>query len=142
MVLASIHNGVSISANGQNVTLTIDASVPTTVGGGIFFDGGTGNSALIGPARDATWDITGSGAGDLGGPGFVQFSGVTNLQGAADNRDTFHMTATGSIAGLIDGGSGDFGSLIIDSNTPGTSSVYRLRPAFRNHQPPRPHHRL
>ncbi len=126
--VANIRNGVVISGNGQNLNLTIDASVPTNLGGGILFDGGTGTTTLIGPDRDTTWDITGPGAGDLGGAAFVRFTGVANLLGAANNDDSFHMGASGSIAGVIDGGPGGFDSLIVDGTTPVPTTYTPSRP--------------
>src|SRR5204863_1606037 len=61
-------------------------------------------------------------------PAFVQFTGVTNLRGAANNRDTFHTTAAGSIAGVIDGGPGGFDSLVIDSAPPGPARFTAFGP--------------
>ncbi|MFO0930932.1 MAG: hypothetical protein U0736_28540, partial [Gemmataceae bacterium] len=103
---------VVIRANGHAVRLTIDASVPR-LAGGIAFDG-SGNSTLVGPAGDQTWHVTGSGSGDLGGPGFVTFTGVRQLVGAADNRDTFVFAPAGQMTGGVDGGAGGFDTLAFD----------------------------
>src|SRR5262249_22549616 len=79
---AAIAGGVWVEGEGAGVTFAIDSSVPQ-LPGGIHFVGGSGTNTLIGPAVDTTWHITAPGAGDLDGPGFVQFSGVTNVRGGA-----------------------------------------------------------
>lgn len=120
--VGAVTGGVVIEGASQDVSLTIDASVPV-LPGGVLFRGGTGSNTLIGPAVDTRWHITGPGMGDLGGPNFVRFSGVDNLVGAANNRDTFCLSAAGSVAGVIDGGSGGFDSLVVDNATP-TATQY------------------
>ena len=82
-------------------------------------DGGSGTNSLTGPAVNTTWDITGPGSGAIDGPGFLQFSGVTNLHGGAAGSDTFYLEPQGSIAGVVDGGPSNQGTLIIDGATPG-----------------------
>ncbi len=99
----SATNQVLVAANGFDVQLTVDVSM-RAVPGGIVFDGGNGDSSLIGPGHDVDWHVTSAGSGDLDGPGFVTFYGVSNLTGAAENRDTFIFSATGSLAGVVDGG--------------------------------------
>src|SRR5262249_29309387 len=83
-----------------------------TLPGGITFLGGTGDgdALLVKGAGDLTWHVTGANAGSAGA---VQFSGVENLLGDADNQDTFVIEAGGSV-GLVDGGAGGFDTLVIE----------------------------
>ncbi len=82
-------------------------------------EGGSGTNTLIGPAVDTTWDITGPGSGNMDGPGSLRFSGVTNLEGGATGTDTFYLEPQGSIAGVIDGGPINQGTLDIVGAAPG-----------------------
>jgi len=77
-------------------------------------DGGGGEDILVGPAADTVWEISGSGSGSVNG---VAFSGFENLQGAADNQDTFVFTGDGTLSGYIDGGAGGFDTLDIREGT-------------------------
>jgi hypothetical protein len=77
---------VQIGGNGHALNLTVDESA-RMIAGGVTFLGGSGLNRLEGPAGDRTWQVTGPGEGWIDGPGFVRFSGVENLLGAADNRD-------------------------------------------------------
>ena len=97
--------GVLVQANGFNVNLTIDASLPTNVPGGVLFDGGSGTSTLVGPNANNTWDITGIGSGDIGGPADVQFTHLSNLTGNA-KADNFVFASGASVGGTISGGAG------------------------------------
>ena len=103
--LNQITGGVLVGANGFNVSLTIDASLPTGVPGGVLFDGGSGTSTLLGPNANNTWDITGLGSGDIGGPTDVQFTHLTSLTGNT-KADTFVFASGASVAGTITGGTG------------------------------------
>ncbi len=86
--------------------------------GSLAVDGGAGNDTLFGPANaEVTWNVTGANAGEVAN---VQFSAIENLSGASDNQDTFHIEAGGSIDGIIDGGSGGFDSLVINTSSPGS----------------------
>src|SRR5262245_13715173 len=105
--LSAITTGVRIEGNGYDVGLTIDASLPQ-VPGGVLFVGGSGTNTLTGPGRDTTWRVTGAGEGHLGDPGFVRFTGIENLTGAADNQDTFVIDQGGSLAGTVEGGAGGY----------------------------------
>ena len=87
--LSEVVTGVRIDGAGFNANLTIDASVPQ-VGGGVLFAGGSGTNTLVGPGRDTTWRVTGADEGHLENPGFVRFTGVEDIAGAAGNQDTFH----------------------------------------------------
>ena len=67
-------------------------------------------AGLTGPATDATWAISGTGAGTLGG---LSFSGFTTLTGAPNTKDTFVVNA-GSLPARIDGGAGGFDTLVVN----------------------------
>ncbi len=58
----------------------------------VTFDGGAGDDTLVGPSADTTWSITGRDKGSVAG---LSFTGVENLTGARDNRDTFEFDAAG-----------------------------------------------
>ena len=89
--------------------LTLDASAAgLTIP--IFFAGAGGNDIVYGPAIDATWTISGPGAGTVGA---LRFTGVEALAGARDNKDTFVFEPGGAIAGTIDGGDGGFDTLVL-----------------------------
>jgi len=83
-----------------------DISVPVTFNGG---EGGL--DTLRGPLTDSTWNITGTDSGDVEG---IQFTGVENLTGAADNEDTFVFEDGGSLSGSVEGGDGGFDTLVLD----------------------------
>ena len=55
----------------------------------------------------------------MDGPGSLRFSGVTNLEGGATGTDTFYLEPQGSIAGVIDGGPINQGTLDIVGAAPG-----------------------
>jgi hypothetical protein len=71
-----------------------------------------GDDELIGPASDSTWTIDGFNSGLVAG---VDFSGIENLTGSADNEDTFLLEGTGSLSGLLEGGAAGFDSLVLTS---------------------------
>ena len=100
-----------IRATGNDVRLTIDASVPR-LAGGVVFEGWGGSSVLAGPGYDASWHVTAPGGGDLVDSGFVRFSGVRTLVGAANTRDTFVVGPAGRLVGGVDGGAGGFDTLV------------------------------
>ena len=74
-------------------------------------EGGGGNDTLHGPESDTTWNITGDNSGNVAG---LDFSGIENLTGAADNEDTFVFQDGGSLSGSIDGGVGGYDTLVVD----------------------------
>ncbi len=83
-----------------------DGSAPLS----ISFDGGDGSDSVGGPVENTTWLVDGAGAGSVAG---LTFSGAEVLRGAGDNEDTFVFSAAVSMS--IDGGSGGFDSLVIDT---------------------------
>ena len=95
-----------------DLTFTTDADgkISVTDGDNILFPvagiekiiGGTGNNTLIGPEGGATWTLTG---GDSGMVGTLAFSGISHLQGSANN-DTFVVQSNARWSGTIDGGGG------------------------------------
>ena len=86
-------------------TLNGTAIGPIAAQGGVTFDGAGGSDTLIGRDVDTTWAITGTNAGNLGGPIPFTFANVENLTGGGGN-DTFAFSPAGSVAGMIDGGGG------------------------------------
>ena len=101
-------SSLSVSGGSGDDSFTIDSTL-ASAGIAIAFDGGAGNDTLHGPSTDATWNVTGAGAGNVGG---VAFSGFENLAGAADNKDTFVIQAGGSITS-VDGGAGGYDALVL-----------------------------
>jgi Ca2+-binding RTX toxin-like protein len=65
-------------------------------------EGGLGTDTVIGPNAAATWIINGSGAGSLNA---MPISGIENLTGGS-GVDTFDIAPGGSLAGLLNGGTG------------------------------------
>jgi len=66
------------------------------------------NDALVVLGGNQSWQITGF---DTGFVGDIQFSGIENLIGGADNQDTFIFESEGHISGKIDGGDRGFDTL-------------------------------
>ena len=69
-------------------------------------------------------------------PGNLQFTGVTNLHGGATGSDTFYLEPQGSIAGVIDGGPSNQGTLLSTAPPPATRSL--PRPAGTRARSPSP----
>jgi Ca2+-binding RTX toxin-like protein len=67
-----------------------------------MFAGG-GTNALVGPAVASTWNLTGSGAGDVNG---TPFTGITNITGGSAN-DVLTLSPTASLAGTVNLAAGD-----------------------------------
>jgi hypothetical protein len=65
-------------------------------------EGGLGTDTVLGPNAAATWIINGSGAGSLNA---MPISGIENLTGGS-GVDTFDIAPGGSLAGLLNGGTG------------------------------------
>src|SRR5207244_38917 len=80
-------------------TLTLASPFPTLP---TTFDGGAGSDTLAGGNVVNTWTVSAANGGSVGG---VTFVAVENLVGNA-STDTFKFTATGSLAGTVDGGAG------------------------------------
>ncbi|HXF83080.1 MAG TPA: LEPR-XLL domain-containing protein, partial [bacterium] len=98
-----------------SVDLATGAATGTAGTAGIdAITGGAGSDTLRGPAVDATWTISGPNAGVVNG---IAFSGIENLQGAADNEDTFIFTPGGGVSGQVHGGPGGFDSLRISGGS-------------------------
>lgn len=113
--LGSVTRELSILARDFNVGLTIDNSVPV-LPGGIRFVGGAGHNVLRGATRDTGWFVTGVGSGHVGPTGHIRFSGVEELVGAVNNRDTFVIEPGGSIA-RVDGNRGGYDTLVINGSS-------------------------
>jgi hypothetical protein len=102
---------VTVGGSDLNDSLVIDfssAATPHRVN--VTFDGGAGEDTLRGPAENTVWTLTGENAGSAGA---VSFSGVENLEGAADNEDTFVIEAGGSVTGGLEGGAGGFDTIVV-----------------------------
>ena len=54
----------------------------------VSFDGGEAEDQIEGPAADITWNLTGPGAGSLGGGTGLAFTNIENLVGGS-GQDTF-----------------------------------------------------
>ena len=88
--------------------IEIDPSIiSTNILNGIIFDAGIGNDTLQGPNSHSTWNITGNDAGNVGGAGVMDFTGIENLKGGS-GRDNFVFGNNGNnnvyISGTIEGG--------------------------------------
>ena len=77
----------------------------------VTFQGGAGIDLLKGAAVDTDWAVTGHNAGFSG---VVTFNDVESLLGASGNNDTFTVTGSGSLSGLLDGGVGGFDTVVMD----------------------------
>ncbi|HEX5216215.1 MAG TPA: OmpA family protein, partial [Vicinamibacterales bacterium] len=73
--------------------------------------GGEAADTLKGPVGDTTWTVSGPNSGDVAG---VTFSSFEDLQGAADNEDTFVVKAAGSVSEKIEGGAGGYDVIVLD----------------------------
>jgi hypothetical protein len=114
--LGDTSKGVITGAE-QDDKLTIDASMPSSLPVS-FTDSSAGDRdklELLG--GDATSNITGP---DTGTVGNVNFAGIENLTGAADNEDTFGFDAGGSLSGGLDGRDGGFDPIIDTTGGPKT----------------------
>ena len=87
-----------------------------------FIIGSSGEDTLVGPAENTEWHITGADSGSVAG---VSFVGFENLEGSADNEDTFVFTPGGSLSGDIEGGDVGFDTLDVRD---GTYDVVSFRP--------------
>jgi len=92
-------------------TLTVDASLSGVL------DGGAGSDALVGPARDTAWFVTGADAGTVtdqeSGRTLAQFAAIENLTGADNADDGFVIESGASVSGVVYGGAGGADSLVV-----------------------------
>ncbi|MHB1241813.1 MAG: choice-of-anchor D domain-containing protein, partial [Gaiellaceae bacterium] len=103
---------IALAGSDGDDVLTLGGAFPIPVS----FDGGGGNDTLVGSSADSTWNVTGAGAGSVGG---VTFAGIENLTGAAGNEDRFVVAASGSVAGTVEGGDGGFDTIVVSGGGPG-----------------------
>ena len=106
-------NSLDYSAYTSAVAVDLASGTATGVAGfsGIAsVTGGAAADTLAGPAADATWTVSGANSGDVNG---IAFSSFENLQGAADNQDSFVFEPGASLSGVVDGGPGGFDTLVI-----------------------------
>ena len=96
-----------------NDVVTIDASA-LGLAFPISIDGAGGTDTLHGPAVDSAWSVNGAGSGSVHD---IAFAGFENLNGAADNKDTFGFGDGGSLSGVADGGAGGFDSVVFSGES-------------------------
>ncbi|MGD8331577.1 MAG: LEPR-XLL domain-containing protein, partial [Acidobacteriota bacterium] len=97
---------VSASATGE-ITVSGSSVSDGTYTGVTGIIGSGGDDLFIGPSASATWNVTGQDSGQLSfGQIQIDFSGIENLQGAADSDDTFVVAPEGDLSGGIEGGAG------------------------------------
>ena len=112
---AFTHPDVKLTVDaGDGDDTLIHAGFEDALVGKIVVSGGAGSDTVTGPPTNTNWNITGQGSGKVSGVSFVQ---VENLRGAADNEDTFIVSAGGGLSGVIDGGAGGFDSLVLDGSS-------------------------
>jgi hypothetical protein len=96
---------------GVPATVNLQTGSATGINGGAaggfsniqaMFGSVAGGDTLIGPDAASTWYITGANVGRVGG---FNFLGVKSVRGGSQN-DIFRITASGSLAGSVDGGGG------------------------------------
>lgn len=88
------------------LTVNLQSKTATRLGGWASLEqflGGSGANTLIGGNRVNTWNVTGSGSGDL--TGGYSFQGFQNLTGGT-LADTFNIAPGGDWLGWLDGGAG------------------------------------
>lgn len=106
---------ITVDLGSGNDSLAVDSTLIVALehyDGRLFYSGGEGSNTLFGPGLDSTWTVSGADAGVLGSR--IHFTRVGNLIGAADNEDTFIVTAQGRLSGMLDGGPGGFDSLVLE----------------------------
>jgi len=81
------------------------AGLDALFGAAIALDGEDGDDTLQGPDAARTWNITGGGAGNVGGPGVLDFASMENLDGGSGD-DTFAIAGGAGVSGTLDGGGG------------------------------------
>jgi Ca2+-binding RTX toxin-like protein len=89
---------IDLNTGDGNDTVTLQTS-----SGGLVVDGQGGTNTLIGPSAAATWNITGTNAGNIAG--VDTFKNFQNLTGGSAG-DTFKFSNGKSISGRLDGGGG------------------------------------
>ncbi|MFC1895392.1 LEPR-XLL domain-containing protein, partial [Thermodesulfobacteriota bacterium] len=107
--------GIEIKGSAYDDHLVMDFTNPFSIPVS-FIDGSDTDSdvlEIVGNA-DQTWNITGP---DVGYTENVDFAGIENLLGAADNEDTFIVQEGSSLSGTMDGGEGGFDTLVLDGGT-------------------------
>ncbi|MGH8399362.1 MAG: hypothetical protein ACRETA_14160, partial [Gammaproteobacteria bacterium] len=94
----------AVTVNLGNNTATGTGGI-SGIHGLIGANSGSNLTTLISGSGSNIWDITGTNAGDLNGPGNFSFTQVQNLTGGS-GADSFTLSGTGNIGGLISGGGG------------------------------------
>ena len=95
-------------AGDDRLTVDATAALPVT----LTYDGGAGHDELVGPAHaEVGWDVSGAGSGSVAG---VAFTGLEDLTGAADNRDTFVLGPASVVPGRLEGGDRGYDVLVVE----------------------------
>ena len=109
-----------IGQAGQSLGWHLDGQGGGTVSGAAqiafsdvhHLNGGAEDDTIYGSTIDANWLVSGAGSGSVG---VYFFDGVDNLVGAANNNDVFTVTSAGSLRGYLDGSSGGYDTLVLDT---------------------------
>lgn len=118
-------SSIEILGSAAADALTVDFSTPFDIPVS-FSDATQGDGdALKVLGSDRTWSITGA---DSGRTGDIEFSGIENLAGGPDNKDTFVFSPEGSLSGTVEGGAGGFDTVVIEGGTYHTTVYTALGP--------------
>ncbi|HLQ78409.1 MAG TPA: hypothetical protein VK210_13700, partial [Terriglobia bacterium] len=111
--------------NDGNAAVDVEVSGAMS-GNGIYNDigviggaGGALGAIIVDLPIDTMWLVSGADSGFVAIDGFsaVSFSGIANLTGGANNKDTFIFDAEGTLSGLVDGGPGGFDVMALSGDT-------------------------
>ena len=106
LVATGLRNLTITTGSGDDTLVVQTANLTLPVSGGTFsFNGGDGSDTIKGPKAAITWNLSGTGSGNLGGAAGLVFTNVENLVGGGD-QDLFVFANAASFGGAIDGGPG------------------------------------
>lgn len=109
LVATGLKNFDVLTGEGDDtIVIGTNSLAPPVSGGVVTLDAGAGKDRLIGSGADTLWRVTGFNEGSVYG---MQFRGVEDLEGAADNKDHFLFEAGASLSGGIHGGDRGFDTL-------------------------------
>jgi hypothetical protein len=120
-------SAVKISGSERDDRLMVDFSNPFSLPITFADTSAADSDTLEVIGGDNTWDVTGSDGGNVGD---LNFSGIENLAGGPNNRDTFIFEPGGSLSGLVEGGEGGFDSLVVHTSIHGTKMGVKLGDTF------------
>ena len=129
-------DGSTVSAQGDQTNWVALSNVTKIVGGNqadtfvfenaakaVTVEGNSGNDTLEVLGTNLNWSVTGNNTGNVGA---ISFNGVANLTAGVNAQDTFTVTATGSLSGVIDGGQGGNSDLVVEGGPASTISFDSL----------------